>query len=201
MIINCRVCNKRFEATPYQIKRGKKYCSFKCRNKAYKGRIVNPRRYKKCEICNKPFKAKAGRSEIAKYCSRKCNGIAHLGIKFSLQVRKQISKKMKEHWKKSPNRWYKLHRSGKDSPSWKGGRTVRRAREKEYILIKNRNHPLANGIGYVYEHRLVMEKMIGRYLRPEERVHHINNKPSDNRPENLKLFNNNSEHRKFHGLK
>jgi hypothetical protein len=40
----------------------------------------------------------------------------------------------------------------------------------------------------ILEHRLVMERMIGRSLRPGEVVHHINEIRDDNRPENLELF-------------
>ena len=56
-----------------------------------------------------------------------------------------------------------------------------------YKLIKGRG-----------EHLIVVEKFIGRKLKPEERVHHINENKSDNRIENLMIFSNDSEHIKFH---
>lgn len=85
--------------------------------------------------------------------------------------------------------------SGNKHPNWKGGRIKN---VHGYMYIWNPSHPFINGINYVPEHRLIMEKHLGRYLKPIEIVHHINTIRDDNRPENLMLFKNISEHRKYH---
>ena len=68
-----------------------------------------------------------------------------------------------------------------------------------YIHIKKHNHPSADSNNYIPEHRLVMEKNIGRYLTKKEIVHHINEIRDDNRIENLLLLPNRSAHGKLHG--
>lgn len=67
-----------------------------------------------------------------------------------------------------------------------------------YVLIKKRDHPLADKQGYVREHRLVMEKKLGRYLTKEETIHHRNEIKHDNKIENLFLFPNDKFHFTYH---
>jgi len=74
---------------------------------------------------------------------------------------------------------------GKNHWNWKGGKKIN---SQGYILIYSPNHPYKDNQKYVREHRLVMEKKIGRYILPTEIVHHINGKVDDNRIENLQLL-------------
>lgn len=53
--------------------------------------------------------------------------------------------------------------------------------------------------GYAFERRLAMEKKLGRSLRRDEVVHHINGDKSDNRPENLEPLSR-SEHTRHHNF-
>ena len=88
--------------------------------------------------------------------------------------------------------WQKQYRGDK-AGNWKGGRH----KNGRYIEIYYPSHPFANGGRYVLEHRLVMEKHLGRFLQPDEIVHHLNGKGTDNRLSNLKLCSR-SEHIEMH---
>lgn len=84
---------------------------------------------------------------------------------------------------------------GEASHAWKGGHIRDRV---GYVLIYMPEHPYAVH-KYVLEHRLVMEQVLGRYLEPREKVHHINGDILDNRPENLKVMTQ-GEHMRLHRL-
>ena len=91
--------------------------------------------------------------------------------------------------------WETLKRkTGEKANQWKGGG---KKHSYGYILLYK---PEDVGIRYPYvaEHRLIMEKHIGRPLTRKEIVHHINGIKTDNRIKNLVLCSGNKEHRIYH---
>lgn len=82
------------------------------------------------------------------------------------------------------------------------GKTFRKKRphgDGEHILVRTHDHPRRGRSNLVYEHVIVVEKKLGRFLDKDERVHHINCVKDDNRPENLFVCFDNTEHFKIHG--
>ncbi len=123
-------------------------------------------------------------------------GIRKDGSKLGFQKghKIRIGKKNTEKTKikMSKNHW---DNSGKNHPQWKGGRVKHTT---GYIQIHSPRHPFRDCYKYVFEHRLVVEKYIGHYLKSEESCHHLNEIKDDNRPENLMAFISESAHQRFH---
>lgn len=68
----------------------------------------------------------------------------------------------------------------------------------QYEYVINKNHPRANDDGLVYLHIVIAEKTLGRFLLPEEVVHHKDLNKLNNDPNNLMVFATKSDHTKFH---
>lgn len=126
----------------------------------------------------------------------------------SAEHRRKLSEAQKRRFAQGSRQWNtgkrltpdhrrKISRAnrGASNRRWRGGRIVT---THGYIAVYVPSHPYPIRGSYVYEHRLVMEQHLGRYLRPEEVVHHINGDHADNRLENLRLFHGPSAHAAFH---
>jgi len=75
--------------------------------------------------------------------------------------------------------------------------TGRRAEGRGYVTLKLPLHPRAGVSGYVREHDLIMERHIGRLIKPHEVVHHIDGDVSNNSLGNLALMTR-SQHASYH---
>lgn len=143
------------------------FCCGECRWKWHnKNRVLKPNQKYDCKVCGKHVEVWIAPSRVAK-------GINTL--EYCSRTCAGVGRRREKHHQ------------------WKGGRI----KDKDgYWMVKCDEHPSSGARGYVREHRLVMEKHIGRYLTADEVVHHINDDPSDNRIENLHLYKNNAEHKR-----
>ncbi len=173
-----------FDIRPSRIKIGKgKYCSRICFAKAMKGRTA----------WNKDKKMK---SDWPWNKNRSMKDYPQCGFK---KGHKFCEGGEKGWFKKGQIPWIKGKKglnAGEKNYNWKGGTF----KQGGYIMILSLNHPFANK-RYVFEHRLVCEKILGRFLTSEERVHHINEIRTDNHLDNLYLFPSKATHWNFHRLK
>ncbi len=116
----------------------------------------------KCDTCGIEFSR--GSSEVKKakkhYCDKKCYGKSIRGNNNPL-----------------------YNRRGEKHHNWSGGK-----KNGQYKKIRIPEHPQSNYRGDILKHRVVMEEHLGRYLTPDEKVHHKNGVRDDNRIENLELF-------------
>ncbi len=174
----CVYCKKEFERPNWRIRQKKAkqvFCSRECHisyNQKYNSGENSPywnQIKTKCAFCGKEIYVKP--SKFKKHNIFFCD------------------KKCQDNFQR------KTRPKMQDSPTWKGGKTIS---SRGYIYEYHPEHPFANNKGYVPLHRIVMEKHIGRYLKPEEVVHHKNGNLKDNRIENLMLFKNQSEHISYH---
>lgn len=146
---------------------------------------------KKCLMCGVLFSKPAWCSwntwEVRKYCSVPCTNKSFIG---KPNTSKTKFKKGLKPWNDGIESPVRREKHG----MWKGGRIKR----KGYIFLHRPDHPLCDSLGYVREHRLVMEEHLGRFLEPKEVVHHVNEIKDDNRLENLELFADNGKHTAHH---
>lgn len=94
----------------------------------------------------------------------------------------------------------RISASGKRNARWNGGK--RHAKNGIFLTLKPNDpfFPMAIKVGTTYqvaEHRLVVAKSIGRCLKPEEVVHHIDRNNRNNDISNLLLLNSSIEHLPF----
>lgn len=149
-----------------------------------------------CPVCSKDFKP-GKRGSKSGTCSRKCNAIFQNKKKATQFIPKKCKQCHKEIEIRQSRRVFccvgcqRAFWRGSNHYRWKGGVSLH---SEGYILLKMPKHPQADKRGWILQHRLIMEDIIGRQLKASEVVHHINGHKADNRPSNLQILENQSEH-------
>lgn len=83
--------------------------------------------------------------------------------------------------------WNRVKRHGDAEKVMRVHGQTRRINAYGYALLRDPDHT-EQVRGWVFEHRVVMEEVLGRSLFRGENVHHKNGVKDDNRPENLELW-------------
>jgi hypothetical protein len=166
VIVRCSECGVDFDKPAWFVRRSNnhfctKSCAAKFNNRRYPKRRRLPPKLRTCEMCGEAYelRVRGEKARRRRFCSVECR-TRHRRL-HSVRIL------MPEGWSES-------------------GKFIDRS--KGYVLAYAPDHPRATNRGYVYEHRLVAEKMLGRHLRTDEHVHHRNGKRWDNRPENLEVM-------------
>lgn len=158
---------------------------------------------KRCASCASEYRVRGERRRtLSKYCSLPCKTRALTGVpswrkghrsgeyrscpKCNRQFYmfpSEIKKGRRRFCSIACREEGRIYPRGPSSKNWKGGRMV----VSGYVYVKAYDHPNKNVSEYVAEHRLVVEKALGRYLSTDEEVHHRNGVKTDNRIENLEI--------------
>ena len=125
--------------------------------------------------CSKEFKTYPSHAKRRIYCSNRCKGFAIFNI----------PKNRQNNIKSIPRR--------ENAPNWKGGFWINKPGYK--ILEYRENGKRIR----IFEHRQVMEKYMGRKLKQNESVHHVDKNKLNNNIDNLQLMTK-SSHTYLHYL-
>jgi endogenous inhibitor of DNA gyrase (YacG/DUF329 family) len=156
----------------------------------------------KCETCGATVERRKGQERQHTFCSRECywsssyrtDSIAAANAARNPEAWYEApcancGKPVRRHTSRRPKQTYCSR------PCHNEHRRRSQRRQDGYILIfVGRGVPGATKSGHIFEHRKVMQDILGRPLLDLENVHHKNGVKDDNRPENLELWSRSQPH-------
>lgn len=201
--VQCETCGKDIVRRVTDLARnktGRFFCSWACSpmgdNRAAPTRrgtkpIMVPER--PCERCGKAFRPKSNVA-VGRWCSRSCSDAARVrAVVITCDVcGADVERKPSEIGGRvyCSRACYSrgVIRAAIDREH--NGKPVRQDRDG-YLWLWEPEHPESRRYkGWIAEHRLVAEQVIGRLLTSSDEVRHINRIRNDNRPENLEVLDN-----------
>lgn len=196
----CELCGKTFEAWPSQKRR---FCSRSCQGVvngrvAWGRRVVRPGRPRlgetvPCMECGTlVYRGPAEAAKrTARYCSKACVDRARCKppvIKACAVCGKEMRLKPSQAVLQCCSMDCRDRlRTKRPGDRLHNGKPIRYDRQG-YVMVYEPNHPNKAFHGWQYEHRLVAEQTLGRYLRSDEHVHHLDGQKDRNDPDNLEVM-------------
>lgn len=156
----------------------------------------HPKEMRRCAVCSAAFMEWHSKRRL--YCSRACAGVAqaraydaarpriacaHCGVTYSVQPHRRAASRF--CGRKCQNTYL-----GRIYAKARGDALRGTGKRTKYVKENGR-----------HQHRLIMERKLGRALGSGEIVHHVNGDSRDNRPDNLALLPSQAEHARIHSTK
>lgn len=175
----CKQCGKNL--SPHQLN----FCGHKCRGASRTGISSIPEL--PCKICGTLVRKRPKTEGAGIVCSDACLRESRRRTGKQLAIDGKIPHNpMSEEARKAASK----RMTGAGCPKWNGGKTT--GGSGKYTLVTAPpDYPFPESVstrGYIREHRMVMELHLGRPLRKDEEIHHINHDSKDNRIENLQVM-------------
>lgn len=138
-----------------------------------------------CEYCGGVINS---RKSTARFCCRDCKHAAGREIRECVECGAEFNERKSKARKTCSKACVVAYQSGVGNPHFKGGLSMMRG----YVIVTHRDAKQ-----WTYLHRAIVEAHIGRALRSDEIVHHVNHDRTDNRIENLQVVTR-AEHLDLH---
>lgn len=183
----CENTRDLLQSTIDRNKSGRFFCGAECRNRAGSKPRTLPDLT--CEVCGGSYRTATARAlETSRYCSRECKRVGETRPR--TEVACPACGDSFETYETSAGERHRIFCSHKCATDSNVKRSVGRKVNGRDVTMHVSGYLMvwAPDRGRIMEHRYVMEQALGRQLRTDEHVHHMNNIKMDNRLENLALL-------------